>query len=316
MTQGNGSERSVEFARAQALFHEALARPADERRRFLKDACKDSAILLAEVSGMLEEDADGSSLLDDGIALTAHQILRPVEGFSLGQEVGPYRLIRLLGEGGMGFVYLAERHDFGNQVAIKFLRDAWLSPSRRERFLLEQRLLAPLNHPSIARFYDAGTFGDRMPWFAMEYVEGLTVTDHCRVTRCTIDQRMRLFRSVCEAVQYAHEHAVIHRDLKPSNILVKQDGSVRLLDFGIGKQISDLQDPLNQTRTALRLMTPAYAAPEQIRGEPVGVFTDVYALGAILFELLAGQPLFDLSKTPLADPWGCWHSNPSRSCLA
>ncbi len=199
----------------------------------------------------------------------------------------------------MGVVYLAERTDLGSLVAIKVLRDAWLSPARRERFASEQRTLAQLNHPSIRRLYDADTLDDGTPWFVMEYVEGIPLTEYCREHRCSIDERLQLFRAVCEAVQYAHQRAVIHRDLKPSNILVKPDGTVRLLDFGIAKQLESLEAPLgktDQTMTGLRLMTPAYAAPEQIRGDGVGIHTDVYSLGVILYELLAGQLPFDLSK--------------------
>ncbi|HEX4595814.1 MAG TPA: protein kinase, partial [Bryobacteraceae bacterium] len=202
-------------------------------------------------------------------------------------------------EGGMGVVYLAERADLHSQIAIKVLRDAWLSPARRERFTTEQQTLAQLNHPSIARLYDADTLPDGTPWFVMEYVAGLPLTEFCREHRSSIEQRLKLFRAVCEAVQHAHLHAIIHRDLKPSNILVTGDGAVKLLDFGIAKQLDTLDAPADQTRTALRIMTPAYAAPEQIRGERAGVYTDIYALGVILYELLAGRLPFDLSnRTP------------------
>ena len=212
------------------------------------------------------------------------------------KEFGPYRIKQALGEGGMGVVYLAEREDLGNQVAIKILRDAWVSPARRERFTAEQRTLAQLNHPSIARLYDADTSPDGTPFFVMEYVEGVPLTDYCRTKKCTIPERLRLFRAVCEAVLYAHQHAVIHRDLKPSNILVKEDGSIRLLDFGIAKHLENLGELVDQTITGLRLMTPAYAAPEQIRGEQVGIHSDVYSLGVVLYELLAGRLPFDLSS--------------------
>lgn len=199
----------------------------------------------------------------------------------------------------MGVVHLAERDDLGSRVAIKLLRDSSLSPARRERFAAEQRMLAQLNHPSIARLYDADALEDGTPWFAMEYVDGLPLTEYCARNSLTVDQRLQLFREVCEAVQHAHRHAVIHRDLKPSNILVTADGTVKLLDFGIARQLEALDQPVDQTRTALRLMTPAYAAPEQIRGERVGIHTDVYALGVVLYELLAGRLPFDLSnRTP------------------
>ena len=161
--------------------------------------------------------------------------------------------------------------------------------------------LAQLNHPSIARLYDADTLADGTPCFVMEYVEGIPLTDYCSRHRCSIEERLRLFRSVCEAVQYAHAQAVIHRDLKPSNLLVKADGTVRLLDFGISKQIDTFDHPADQTMTELRFMTPAYAAPEQVRGERVGIHTDVYSLGVILYELLTGRLPLDLSHRTRAE---------------
>lgn len=288
------------WERMQALFHDAADLPGPEQRAFLKTACGGDDGLMADVLAMLEEDARGSSLLDREMAHVAHQVLVDAGPQALPfREFGPYRLREMLGEGGMGVVYLAERTDLGSLVAIKILRDAWLSPARRERFASEQRTLAQLNHPFIARLYDADTLPDGTPWFAMEYVEGIALTDYCGEHGSSIQERLQLFRSVCEAVQYAHQHAVIHRDLKPSNIFVKPDGSVRLLDFGIAKQLESLDVPVDQTRTGLRLMTPAYAAPEQIRGERVGIHTDVYALGVVLYELLAGRLPFDLSnRTP------------------
>ncbi|HTA51464.1 MAG TPA: serine/threonine-protein kinase [Candidatus Acidoferrum sp.] len=289
---------SARWNRIQAVFHEAADLPRSEHRAYLRVACEGDESLIAEVEALLNEDAQGSSLLDRDVAVVAHEIL----GDSAAQQqppfqnFGPYRIIRLLGEGGMGVVYLAEREDLGSQVAIKLLRDAWLSPARRGRFAIEQRTLAQLNHPSIARLYDADTSPDGTPFFVMEYVEGVPLTDFCEASAFRIPERLRLFRTVCEAVRYAHQRAVIHRDLKPSNILVKRDGSVRLLDFGIAKHLENLGDSVDQTMTGLRLMTPAYAAPEQIRGEQVGMQSDVYSLGVILYQLLAGRLPFDLAN--------------------
>jgi eukaryotic-like serine/threonine-protein kinase len=286
---------SAHWKQVQELFHAAADLPASEQRAFLKNACGENDALVGEVLTLLAEDAQGSSLLDHDVARVAGQFFGEAAGSPLSfKDFGPYRIEHMLGEGGMGVVYLAERSDLGTLVAIKFLRDAWLSPARRERFASEQRTLAQLNHSSIARLYDADTLADGTPWFVMEYVEGVPLTQYCHQNECSIERRLQLFRSVCEAVQYAHQHAVIHRDLKPSNILVKNDGSVRLLDFGIAKQLESLETPVDQTRTGLRLMTPAYAAPEQFRGERVGIQTDVYSLGVILYELLAGKHPFDL----------------------
>ena len=285
----------------QNLFLEVVDLPEAERDAFLETACLDDDALRSEVLSMLQEDAGRGSLLDGDLAQVARDLLSEDPGLHQPREFGPYRLIRLLGEGGMGVVYLAERSDLGSLVAIKILRDAWLSPARRERFAIEQRTLAQLNHPSIARLYDADTLPDGTPWFVMEYVEGEPITAYCRAHDSSVDDRLRLFRAVCEAVQYAHGHAIIHRDLKPSNILVKSDGAVGLLDFGIAKQLDDLGQPVDRTRTELRLMTPAYAAPEQLSGERVGVFTDVYALGVILGELLAAVRTGSGSKASWAD---------------
>lgn len=288
---------SSRWERIQALFHQAADLPPAERQAFLRSASDGDASLVAEVLDLLQEDAGDASLLDRGLAEVAYDLVEDSRSSALPfSEVGPYRILRVLGEGGMGAVYLAQRADLGSKVALKLLRDAWLSPARRERFAAEQRLLAQLNHPSIARLYDADFLPDGTPFFVMEYVEGLPLTEYCEQHQCSVAERLRLFRQVCEAVQHAHSQAVIHRDLKPSNILVKPDGTIRLLDFGIAKQVETLDVPAQQTMTGLRLMTPAYASPEQIRGQAIGSQTDVYSLGVILYELLAGQLPLDLSK--------------------
>ena len=286
------------WQRIQTLFHDATGLPASERGGFVRASCGGDHALASEVLAMLQHDANGNGVLDHNFAQAVKETLGGAA--PLAKEFGPYKIARILGEGGMGTVYLAERTDLHTQVAIKVLRDAWLSPSRRERFAIEQRTLAQLNHPAIARLYDAAVLPDGTPYFVMEYIEGVPLTQYCRDKRCSIDQKLHLFRQVCEAVQHAHSHAVIHRDLKPSNILVKNDGSVRLLDFGIAKQIESLELEVEQTMTGLRLMTPSYASPEQVRGDRIGISTDVYSLGVILCELLTGELPFDLSNlTPV-----------------
>jgi serine/threonine protein kinase/tetratricopeptide (TPR) repeat protein len=285
------------WERVQALFHDAAALPAAEQRPFLERMSGDDVELVSEVLSLLAEDASGDSLLDRDVAHVAHAVLGSAPGAALPTEnFGPYHITAMLGEGGMGVVYLARRDDLGSVAAIKILRDAWLSPARRERFANEQRTLAQLNHPRIARLYDADTLPDGTPWFVMEYVDGSPLTAYCNTHASSIPDRLRLFRDVCDAVQHAHRHLVIHRDLKPSNILVRQDGSVTLLDFGIAKQLVGADAPVDQTRTGLRLMTPAYAAPEQLRGGRVGIHTDVYSLGVVLYELLAGRLPYDLTN--------------------
>jgi len=298
---GPTRDREPSWERIQALFHEARARDECEREAFLEAACGDDAELLREVRALLEEDVREDSLLDRGLASAAGSLLgEPDAGTLLPGRLGPYRVTGVIGEGGMGVVYRAERPDLGSRVAIKILRGPALSPSRRKRFAREQRTLARLDHPSIARVHDADTLADGTPWFAMEYVEGVSLTEYCRARGTSLEGRLLLFRSVCEAVRHAHRHLVVHRDLKPSNVLVRGDGVVKLVDFGIAKRLETLEAPVDQTRVGLRVMTPAYAAPEQLAGDPVGVHTDVYALGVILYELLTGRLPFDLEGlTPM-----------------
>ena len=276
---------TVRWELIQEIFHRATELPRAERASFLERECDGDAALLADVAAMIEEDDRAQSLLDAPLASVAHRVLNPTT--LPAQEFGPYRVDRFLGEGGMGVVFLAKRADLDSRVALKVLRDAWLSPTRRERFEAEQRTLARFDHPSIARLLDAGTQADGTPWIAMEYVDGVSLTDHCHANASSLSERLRLLRDVCEAVQHAHRHAIIHRDLKPSNILVRADGTVKLLDFGVAKSLEGLDAPDQRTRTLWRLVTPAYAAPEQIAGGAVGVYTDVFALGVILHQLLA-----------------------------
>jgi eukaryotic-like serine/threonine-protein kinase len=292
------------WERTQTLFHAALELPPSERREYLEHECGDDAELLSDVLALIAQDAAGGAAFEPDVARLASAVLDG--SVPMVRTIGRYRVLRVLGHGGMGVVYLAEREGLGSRVAIKVLRDAALSPARRERFEREQRTLAHLHHPSIARLYDSDILPDGTPYFVMEYVEGVPITEYSDSADCSIEDRLRLFRDMCEAVQYAHRHAVIHRDLKPSNILVTtndasraEDRQVKLLDFGIAKQLDSLDASMEQTQTGLRLMTPAYAAPEQVRGEAVGVYTDVYALGAVLYQLLTGGPPFELSgRTP------------------
>ena len=287
---------SQRWEQVQALFHDAVDLPSAERQAFLQAACGGNDELAAEVMSLIDEDERGSSPLDREVGHMAGRILNDATAI---HEIGPYRIVRVLGEGGMGVVFLAERTDLGSRAAIKILRDGWLSPARRQRFATEQRTLAALNHPSIAHLHDAGSLSDGTPWIVMEYVEGVPLTEYCRTNAQSIPERLRLFREVCEAVQYAHRHLVIHRDLKPSNILVTADGQVKLVDFGIAKHLDRSGAAIDATVTGMRLMTPAYAAPEQIRGEHVGVQTDVYSLGVVLYELGTNRLPFDWSsKTP------------------
>jgi serine/threonine protein kinase len=294
------------WARVQERFHEALSLDPEARASYLASVGAESPELLAEVEAMLRADARGWGLLDEGIAPLAHDLLASGGGPAReGARFGPYRIVAFLGEGGMGTVYRVVRDDLESEAALKLLRDATLSPARRARFLVEQRTLARLHHPGIARLLDAGTLADGTPWFVMELVEGLPLDRYLALEAPPLSERLDLFRAVCEAVRHAHAHAIIHRDLKPSNVLVAPGGEVRLIDFGIAKHLPGPGETGEgpaalRTRTGLTPLTPSHAAPEQLRGEAVGVHTDVYALGALLHEILTGRPPHDLAgRTPL-----------------
>lgn len=276
--------------RLQGLFEEATALPAPAREAMLQSLAASDPELAMRLRRMLTP-AHAPGILDQSLGEAARDVWpEPV----LPDAIGPYRVLRLLGEGGMGVVYLVERTDVGGTAALKLLRDAWISPSRRERFAAEQRTLAQLSHAGIAQLRDAGTLADGTPWFVMEYVEGEPITTYCARRGRTVAERLALVRQVAEAVQFAHGHAILHRDLKPSNVLVTASGAVKLLDFGIAKELDAAGEAHDRTATGLRLLTPAYAAPEQWNGGVVGVRTDVHALGVMLYELLTG-------RTPWAD---------------
>ena len=281
--------------RIRTLFESALGVPdVAARRRWLQTATGGDADLVAEVEGLLAADAEPLQALDATPDELLEAVRPPPERMPQGETVGPYRLVRELGRGGMGTVYLAEREDVGLRVALKLLRPGagLASPDHVARFVLERRLLARLEHPLIARLLDGGVTPDGIHWLAMELVDGEPITGFCDRLRLDIDARLRLFEAVCDAVSYAHRNLVVHRDLKPGNILVVgSDGEWRpkLLDFGIAKLLEDDADGETITVTGRWPLTPEYAAPEQLQGLPVTTATDVYALGVLLFELLTGR---------------------------
>jgi len=288
----------IRHRQVQAVFADAVERPAAERAAFLDAACAGDPALRAEVASLLDADADVPDILGATLSeiagVLADDAAEPAGEGPDGRTFGPYRVLREIGRGGMGTVYLAERPDVARRVALKLVRDPMAAPERVDRFLLERRVLARLDHPHIARLLDAGVAPDTgarhggTPWFAMEFVEGEPIDRACDARRLTVAERLALFEQVCEAVRYAHEHLIVHRDLKPSNILVTADGRVKLLDFGIAKLLDDDGEGDALTGTGVRLLTPEYAAPEQLRGAPVTTAADVYALGCVLYELLTG----------------------------
>ncbi|MBS0582753.1 MAG: serine/threonine protein kinase [Proteobacteria bacterium] len=277
--------------------------PPEQRAMLLNELCGADALLRAEVEALLRADA-AATRFDAGVDSARDTAARiwhdEAEGESAGRRVGPWRVLREIGRGGMGVVLLAERADgqYEQQAALKLVKRGMDSEAILARFLRERQILARLEHPHIARLLDGGIADDGRPYFAMEYVPGEPLLDWCRDRGAKLDQRITLFLEVCAAVQFAHSQLVVHRDIKPSNILVTSAGEARLLDFGIAKAIGQGD---GGTATALwrdRPLTPAYAAPEQIRGDPVSVATDVHGLGCVLYELLAGRRAFDIGDTP------------------
>jgi serine/threonine protein kinase/tetratricopeptide (TPR) repeat protein len=275
--------------RVQQIFLEAVDLPPADRAAFLDRACAGDAALRAEVESLLHADVADSTPLHGAIG---REVASMLDAASLdGARVGAYRILSEIGRGGMGSVYLAERDDdqYRKLVAIKVVRRGMDTDEVLDRFRHERQILASLEHPFIARLIDGGTTPDGRPFFVMEYVEGRPIDEYCRHAGLDVRARLRLFVQVCEAVAYAHRALVVHRDLKPGNILVTRDGVPKLLDFGVAKLLDPGADPqLTATWMQVGPLTPEYASPEQVRGHPVTTATDVYALGAILFELLTG----------------------------
>ena len=294
------------FERAEEVFDAALALRGEARARFIEHVCGTDMALRGEVESLLQVAAASPAFLDSPLIhgpVPDDPDLDDPEAreIALPFLVGPYRLVRAVGRGGMGRVYQAEQEGIGRHVAIKLLRPAMASSQFVRRFRAEQKILAGLEHPGVARLYDAGTAGDGTPYLAMEYVEGVDLLTYCTANRLNVPERLRLFVRVCEAVQYAHQHLIVHCDLKPSNILVTPAGEPKLLDFGIARLLPDEFNVAETggTVTGLRLMTPEYASPEQVRGEQVTTASDVYSLGVILYELLSGQKPYRVAgRTP------------------
>ncbi len=285
------------YRRADALLSRALEVEPDDRGRFLDRHCSEEA-LRARVERLLQFHQASSCFLDRPPALA---IGDAPPGLRAGSRIGPYRVEEPLGEGGMGAVFAAERQgEFRQRVAIKVLRQPLSDPEHDRRFRAERQVLALLEHPHIARVYDGGTTAEGRPYLVLERIEGEAIDRYCDRRRLPLDERLRLFLAVCTAVEHAHQNLVVHRDLKPANILVTEDGTPKLLDFGIAKLL-DEDAAGGATRSEHRLMTPAYASPEQIRGRKITTATDVYGLGVILFELLSGLRPYDLDAPSIFD---------------
>ncbi len=283
------------------------------------EAREESLASLREEDPQLADDLlELLQLEEDSDDFLSEPLVAPLPGLRAGVSIGPYRIERMLGEGGMGQVWLAQRNDglYQRRVALKLLRPGLADPNLRLRFTRERQILARLEHPHIARLLDAGISSDGQPYLALEYVEGQPITDWCRANEITIDARLHLFQQICRALSHAHANLIVHRDLKPSNILVTPLGEVRLLDFGIAKLLDTPDGVPDHTRTGSRTFTLHYAAPEQLRGEPVTTMTDVYALGMVLFELLAdGRPYRFKRQSDAEWEEAILHTDPQRPSL-
>src|SRR5713226_3949372 len=281
------------WQRVEALLNEVLELSPAERADFLDTArAKDNGIR-AEVEALLACELEAEAFLQVP-ALSFSEGLIDSDGSDelTGQQIGRYRIVRELGRGGMGAVYLAERteEDVRQLVALKLLKRELNTADIRRRFQHERRILAGLEHPQITRLLDVGSTSDGVPFFVMEYVDGVPIDEYCRRRELRTEEILQLFRTVCDGVAFAHRKLVVHRDLKPSNILVTEDGTPKLLDFGIAKLLDpETGEKSEHTVTMLGVMTPDYASPEQVRGEQVTTATDVYSLGVLLYELLSGH---------------------------
>jgi serine/threonine-protein kinase len=288
------------WRRIEELFEGAVELDPGQRAEYLDKECAGDTALLKQVQSLIRSEQEAGSFIDQAIRDAADQFDQYQAPSAEGQRIGNYQVVKEIGRGGMGAVYLAHRADdeYQKQVAIKLVRAALPNSEVLRRFRSERQILANLDHPNIATLLDGGTTNSNTPYVVMEYVEGIPIDEYCDRNSLSIDDRLRLFRRVCAAVQYAHQNLVVHRDIKPSNILVTTDGEPKLLDFGIAKLMKPDASfqTVAETRTDVRLMTPEYASPEQVRGEPISTATDVYSLGVVLYELLTGHRPYALKN--------------------
>ena len=283
------------------MLSEALDLETGRRRQFLDSACAHDADLRAEVDLLLAHQVDTDDDAIEECAADAARFRLAQDVTRIGSRIGAYKIVREIGHGGMGIVYLAERDDehYRQQVAIKLINPGLSGDTIRRRFRNEMQILADLNHPNIARLFDGGQTPDGVPYLVMEYVEGSPINHYCNDRNLSTEQRLKLFCTVCDAVQYAHQHLVIHRDIKPGNILVTSEGLPKLVDFGIAKLLDNGKSIPDATTTVMPFMTPQYASPEQVYGLSATTATDIYSLGVVLYELLTGRSPYRLkSRVP------------------
>lgn len=298
------------WGKVNKIVDTALDLKEKERTTYIEEQCGGNSDLKQQVTELLEsieksatEDfLEGTEAYPKNLAVDFSEENLTAGSTMIGETIGNYKILELIGHGGMGSVFLTERVDgaYDKKVALKLLRRGMDTPSNIARFRQERNILANLDHPNIARLLDGGVTGDGLPYLVMEYVGGVTLLKYCNNHQLSIEQRIELFTSVCKAVQHAHRNATIHRDLKPSNIKVTEDGTVKVLDFGIAKMLESDTADFFQTRTGARILTFGYAAPEQFENQAVTTATDSYTLGIVLYELLAGVHPFDMEKKNLS----------------
>jgi non-specific serine/threonine protein kinase/serine/threonine-protein kinase len=299
--------RRPDWSLVREIFEGALAQPAERRQSFVEESCAGQRPLYDEVAALLAAHDRAAVFLETPAVELLDDSPREARGDHadphIGQVIGPYSIESCIGHGGMGTVYLARRADraFERRVAIKMISRGRDSAVVVRRFEHERQILASLDHPHIARLYDGGTTADGLPYFVMEYVEGEPITQYCNRHRLGTAARLRMFRTVCAAVHYAHQNLVVHRDLKPANILVGASGQPALLDFGIARLLAGINVNEPEGATLASALTPDYASPEQVRGQTMTTATDVYSLGVVLYELLAGRRPFSASAGSLEE---------------
>ncbi|WP_234572403.1 serine/threonine-protein kinase [Rhodohalobacter sp. 614A] len=296
------------------LFKEVLELPSHSRKTFLRDTCGADTELMNHVEKLLQMHDEAEDLLGESAGTFAAPIIPDLltkmggyteESEAPGSTVGPYEILEKIGRGGMGSVYVAKKADapYDKKVALKLVRRGMDTQDILRRFHHEGKILASLEHANIAQLYDGGVHTDGRPFFVMEYIQGEPIDKYCNKHKLSIRERLELFKTVCEAVHYAHQNLVVHRDIKPANVLVTDDGTIKLVDFGIAKllQPDEISVTHYHTQTGMRLMTPEFAAPEQIQGKQITTASDIYALGVLLYLLVTGQKPYRIEKNSMLE---------------
>ncbi|MDZ7691703.1 MAG: serine/threonine-protein kinase [Balneolaceae bacterium] len=297
-----------------SLLKKVLEKPPEERLNYIKYSSGSDPELWSHIENLLQLHEEAENIIGESAGTFAAPIvpglLDELEGTDRdfdhpGAQVGPYDILETIGRGGMGAVYLAHKTSspYDKKVALKLVRRGMDTADVVRRFRNEGQILASLEHPNIARLYDGGIHTDGRPWFVMEYIQGEPIDIYSDRTKCSIKERLRLFRIVCEAVHFAHQSLIVHRDIKPANVLVTREGHIKLLDFGIAKLLEPNKMELTdyRTRTGMKLMTPEFAAPEQIQGKPITTASDIYALGVLLYLLVTGRRPYRLGTASMLE---------------